>query len=90
MRIQSLGEMESIQPNHFCKLINHYNLLVHGISATHKLLGGGDAEAQMTYQADLLKSMHETPDSDSDDRDQDKGSEQGDNGGHGNNEESGG
>lgn len=45
------------------------------MSGRHKLLGGGDAETQARYQADLLKNISESRDSgsESEDQDEDKG-----------------
>lgn len=66
MRLQSLGNMRTALPKHFNDLIEHYDLLVHGMSGSRKILGGTDTQAQIRYQADLLKSFSELHDSDKD------------------------
>jgi hypothetical protein len=68
MRLQSLVELKNALPNHFHNLIEHYDLLVHGMSGTHRLLGGRDTEVQMKYQASLLKSIEESHDSGDEDK----------------------
>lgn len=77
MRLQSLYEMRKMLPNHFKDLINHYDLLVHGMSKNHKILGGTDTEAQIRYQADLLKSFSESHDASDGDECEDKGKVEG-------------
>ena len=78
-------QMKNNRPNHFTKLIQHYDLLVHGISGKYRVLGGGDVEAQMKYQANLLKSIGEACDSDPEDESgsEDEGTEGGSSEDHG-------
>jgi len=68
MRMESLKELKNKAPNHFDNLIEHYDLLVHGMSGRYKVLGGRETAAQIKYQADLLKSIDESHDSNSSDK----------------------
>jgi len=78
MRLESLKELKKSLPNRFRDLIEHYDLLVHGMSGRYRLLGGRDTENQMRYQANLLKSISESHDSaDSGDEGQNKGDSKG-------------
>ena len=64
MRMESLRELRNRTPNRFDDLIEHYDLLVHGMSGRYKVLAGRETATQIKYQADLLKSIDESHDSD--------------------------
>ena len=72
MRMESLKALEK-KPKHFDELIDHYDLLVHGMSGKHKMFGGREAGVQIGYQMNLLEGINDLDDSDDQDPDEGKG-----------------
>jgi len=61
--MELLTRLKKKAPSHFHALLEHYDLLVHGMSEKYKIMGGMETAAQIGYQADLLRSIDELHDS---------------------------